>query len=64
MALTDELQDAVIEAASVEENLEKAFAYRNSVFAKMEELRKVGDSMEEKTSAEYWPLHSYDDLVF
>ena len=64
VALTDELQDAVIEAASVEENLEKAFAYRNSVFAKMEELRKVGDSMEEKTSAEYWPLPSYTDLLF
>ena len=62
--LTDELQNAVAEASAVEDNLEKAFAYRNGVFKKMQELRAVGDSMEEKTSSDYWPYPSYTDLLF
>ena len=44
--------------------LEQAFAYRNLVFSKMEELRAVGDSMEAETAADYWPYPSYTDLLF
>ena len=30
----------------------------------MEELRAVGDSIEEETAAEFWPYPSYTDLLF
>ena len=62
--LITELEEETAKAAAVEEPLAQAFAYRNHVFAKMEALRAVGDSMETETSAEYWPYPSYTDLLF
>ena len=62
--LIDELKAETAKAAATEEPLAQAFAYRNNVFAKMEELRAVGDSMEAETAAEYWPYPSYTDLLF
>ena len=62
--LTAELEQETAAAAAIEDNLEKAFAYRNKVFAKMEALREVADSMETQTAAEYWPYPSYTDLLF
>ncbi len=64
VSLTDELEDEIRAAASIEDNQEKAFAYRNRVFAKMEALREVGDEMETHTAADYWPYPSYTDLLF
>ncbi len=43
---------------------ELATYYRESVFAAMEELRVLGDAMERKTSAEYWPYPSYGEILF
>ena len=62
--LTDELAEETAKAAAIEDNLEKAFAYRNNVFAKMEELRELGDSMEAKTAADFLPYPTYTDLLF
>ena len=62
--LTEELAQVTAEAAKVDEPLEQAFAYRNNMFAKMEELRSVGDSIEEDMSGEYWPYPSYTELLF
>ena len=62
--LTEELAQVTAGAAKVDEPLEQAFAYRNNVFAKMEELRSVGDSIEEDMSGEYWPYPSYTELLF
>ena len=62
--LAAELEEAVCAAAAIEDNLEKAFAYRNDVFAKMEKLREVGDSMEAEIASDYWPYPSYTDLLF
>ncbi len=62
--LAAELEEAVCAAAAIEDNLEKAFAYRNNVFAKMEELREVGDSMEAEIASDCWPYPSYTDLLF
>ena len=64
VALTSELEQETAAAAAIEDNLEKAFVYRNRVFAKMEALREVADSMEAQTAAEYWPYPSYTDLLF
>ena len=58
------LEDEIIAAASIEDNQEKAFAYRNGVFKAMEELREVGDAMEAETGSDFWPYPSYTDLLF
>ncbi len=62
--LTRELEQEARAAAAIEDNQERAFACRSKVFEKMEALREVGDSMEEETSAEFWPYPSYTDLLF
>ncbi|MBQ1838002.1 MAG: glutamine synthetase III [Ruminococcus sp.] len=64
VAATAELEAALAKAAAVSDNQEKAFAYRNDVFAKMEALRELGDSMEALTAADYWPYPSYTELLF
>ena len=64
VVLTNELEEATAKAALIEDNQEKAYAYRNEVFAKMEALRELGDNMEAETAADYWPYPSYTDLLF
>lgn len=62
---TSELEEAVIKASEFNgDNLAYAKYYRNTVFAIMQELRAVGDSMETETSAEYWPYPSYGEMLF
>ena len=62
---TAELEDAVIKASDyANDNLAHATYFRENVFAKMQELRAIGDSMETETSSEYWPYPSYTDLLF
>ena len=48
----------------IKDNQEKAFAYRNKVFEKMEALRAVGDEMETRTASDFWPYPSYTELLF
>ena len=62
--LIGELAEEAEKASAVKDPLDQAFAYRNLVFSKMEELRAVGDSMEAETAADYWPYPSYTDLLF
>ena len=62
--LTDELSKAVTQAASVSDPQEKAHYYQQHVLSKMNQLRKIGDSMEADTAKKYWPYPSYTDLLF
>ncbi len=61
---TEELEQAVAAAAEHTDNLDRAKYYRNTVFALMNELRVLGDSMETETSSDYWPYPSYTELLF
>ena len=62
---TSELESAVAEADKYSGDvLACATYFREKVFAKMEELRAVGDSMETETSANYWPYPSYGEMLF
>ena len=62
---TAELKAAVDGAAEYKnDTLAEASYYRNTVFALMDELRKIGDSMETKTSAACWPYPSYAEILF
>ena len=61
---TSELEAAVSNAAEYSDNLSQAKYYRNTVFALMNELREIGDSMEKQTSKQYWPYPSYGEMLF
>ena len=62
---TAELEEAVIKANDYsDDSLAYATYYRETVFALMQELRAVGDSMETETSSEYWPYPSYGEMLF
>ena len=62
---TSELESAVAGADKYSGDvLACATYFREKVFAKMEELRAVGDSMETETSANYWPYPSYGEMLF
>ncbi|MBQ5439727.1 MAG: glutamine synthetase type III, partial [Clostridia bacterium] len=61
---TDELKAAVNNASTISDDLELAMYYRKTVFELMNELRAIGDTMEQKTSAQYWPYPSYGEILF
>ncbi|MEE1105602.1 MAG: glutamine synthetase type III, partial [Ruminococcus sp.] len=62
---TAELEDAVMNAAGFDgDPLARATFFRKNVFAKMQEIRAVGDSMETETASEFWPYPSYTELLF
>jgi len=43
---------------------ESAFYYKDNVIPKMNALRKLVDSMEVLCSREYWPMPTYEDMLF
>ena len=62
---TAELEEAVMGASEHKADcLEYAMYFHEVVFAKMQELRAVGDSMETETASDFWPYPSYYDLLF
>ncbi len=62
---TAELKEAANNASLYKDDqLKLALYYRNTVFALMGELRALGDAMETKTSAAYWPYPSYAEILF
>ena len=62
---TAELEDAVLNAGDFDgDPLRRAAYFRENVFARMQELRAVGDSMETETASDFWPYPSYTELLF
>ena len=62
---TAALEEAVINAGKYSNDcLASATYFRETVFAVMQELRAIGDSMETETSSEYWPYPSYGEMLF
>lgn len=61
---TAELKEAAAGVKAISDSLEQAAYCRERVFVLMNELRALGDSMEQKTSAKYWPYPSYGELLF
>ncbi len=43
---------------------ELAHFYRDKIFASMQELRTTADRLERMVGKSYWPMPSYDDLLF
>jgi glutamine synthetase len=62
---TDGLEAAVKEAHGMHgDEYAQAKAYRESVFAKMAELRSVADELEKVIDKGLWPFPGYEDLLF
>ena len=61
----EELEQAVANAKQYRsDSLALAKYYRNTVFVLMNELRAIGDAMERKSSAQFWPYPSYGEILF
>jgi glutamine synthetase len=60
----DELEDAVCAIDSEDEISKQAYAIRDSVIPRMEELRAASDEAETLTSKKYWPYPTYGDILF
>ena len=51
-------------AHAVEDPQEQCFAYRDTVLPSMEHLRECVDAMEKVCGAEYWPVPTYNEMLF
>ncbi|MDR0813085.1 MAG: glutamine synthetase III [Oscillospiraceae bacterium] len=63
-AKLETLQDAVVEVSGIEDAAEQANAYRNKVFAAMNELRAVADELELLVPEKLWPLPTYGQILY
>ena len=59
-----ELEKAVCVATLKQEGEEMAMEYNRAIIPIMEKLRAYVDGMEKLTSAEYWPVPTYGELMF
>ena len=59
-----ELEDALIALGNAKDIAEESILIRDTVIAKMSELRLACDEAETVTAKKYWPLPSYGELLF
>ncbi len=64
LAATDELEAANAKARGLDDVAAEDDAYRDEVLPLMDKLRAAVDAMETVTSKEYWPVPSYNDMLF
>jgi len=55
---------ALDEANAIEDDEAKAKAYAYKIVPAMDEVRKYADEMEVNTSKDYWPMPTYEDILF
>ncbi|MBQ7545632.1 MAG: glutamine synthetase III [Clostridia bacterium] len=63
-ALVRQLETYASHAATIEDALQTAMYYKDTVLPCMEQLRKMIDEAESLTAKEYWPYPSYGDMLF
>ena len=59
-----ELEKVLLELKDAGTVEEESYAIRDSVLAKMAQLRAVADEAETMTAQKYWPFPTYGDLLF
>ena len=64
LAATDELEAANTKARELDDVASEDNAYRDEVLPLMDKLRAAVDAMETVTSKDYWPVPSYNDMLF
>ena len=60
----DELAEAHRQAKAIEDSQETANAYAHVVEPAMERLRAAVDAMEPIVASDYWPVPTYNDILF
>lgn len=60
----DALRDAHVEAEAIADSQEQANAYAHKVRPAMDALRAAVDAMEPIVASDYWPVPTYDDMLF
>ena len=60
----NDLSQSIEELKKIDDIEKKAFFSSQVLIPKMEKIRETADSMEDKTSKEYWPFPTYDELLF
>lgn len=60
----EELEDALMSLNNAEDNIAESVIIRDTVLAKMSELRVACDEAETLTAKSYWPFPTYGDLLF
>lgn len=63
-AATDDLDARNIETRAIEDPQQECEAYRDVVLPAMDRLRAAVDSMEEFCGADYWPVPTYNTMLF
>lgn len=63
-AKTADLEKALAGADKITDSYKNAIYHKDKVFAAMEQLRAVADELETLTSAEYWPIPTYGEILF
>jgi glutamine synthetase len=58
------LENAVVSVHEITDISEQSYAYRDSVFVAMQDLRAYVDKAESICAAKYWPYPSYGELLF
>ena len=60
----DALRDAHVAAEAIADSQEQANAYAHKVCPAMDALRAAVDAMEPIVASDYWPVPTYDDMLF
>lgn len=60
----DALRDAHVAAEAIADSQEQANAYAHKVRPAMDALRAAVDAMEPIVASDYWPVPTYDDMLF
>lgn len=63
-AATDDLDAKNVETREIEDPQRECEAYRDAVLPAMERLRSAVDAMEEFCGADYWPVPTYNTMLF
>ena len=63
-ASADELERVNAEAQRIEDPQEQCNAYRDTVLPAMSVLRTAVDGMEKVCGADYWPVPTYNEMLF
>ncbi|MDA3941007.1 MAG: glutamine synthetase III [Spirochaetia bacterium] len=60
--ILDKQRNTLLE--SNEEDYQRALQYKNKILPLMEEVREYGDALEKLVSKEYWPIPTYEEMLF
>jgi len=61
---SDKLKDLLEQVNAMDDEMEQAVAFKEKVFAQMAVLRTCGDDIEPMVGRDYWPMPTYEDMLF